>query len=204
LRHIGIESIRVPSISKMPHLKSRKTASVLFVSFSRIIAQIGQKGNPFVSEAKKDAPKTGASLPLFLRCAQQSLAPAGKSPKRRRWRKQRGDFEEAARLADMKWPGIGMPQRRAAEMCGTKKRDRRSGLFESLIEISAWRTEEHDGRPRSVKKTCRWHVFSGGHSGYAARRGTAKAAEGRGIRKGRLKQEGGTKKETAEAVSLKV
>ena len=24
--------------------------------------------------------------------------------------------------------------------------------------------------PRSVKKTCRWHVFSVGHSGYAARR----------------------------------
>ncbi|MBR6738597.1 MAG: hypothetical protein IKL99_02905 [Oscillospiraceae bacterium] len=118
-------------------------------------------------------------------------AAEGKRRKRCRWQKKRAAFEAAAVIAVFGESRNHLCRNgEQQEWEETKKRDRRSGLFEVLIEISAWRTGERGGRPRSVKKTCRRHVFSGGRSGYAARRGTSKAAERRGKRKDRRPNRG--------------
>ena len=58
----------------------------------------------FCASRKSPAPESGTLLlqkeaayaASFFAFSQQSFAPAGKSAKRRRWRKQRADFEEAA------------------------------------------------------------------------------------------------------------
>ena len=79
-------------------------------------------------------------------------------------------------------------------MHGKEKRDRRSGLFEVLIEISAWRKAAH---ALPVAEEARRFRGSGPQGGSLREPGI-------GMSQRRAAEMCGTKKETAEAVSLKV
>jgi len=69
--------------------------------------KIGQNLTCPASLSAAAAPPVRSALPFLLGVGN----PKGKQAKRRRWRIKRACFEEAARLAATKWPGIEMPRR---------------------------------------------------------------------------------------------
>ena len=74
----------------------------------------------------------------------------GKAPKRRLWRMKRGAFEEAARLADTKWPGIAMPRRWNRFSPKRRLRRMKRAGFEEVPRLAAWKgtpAGRHDGGP---------------------------------------------------------